>query len=250
MIKRSTEDVLVSCATAESLPSFLERFLTCQWCHPLHLTRFQCLTTLFPSRYTAGRVTGCWGRWLLTRCLSWTLQIFVYVIGACGRGLPLVAETSYLSRRLSTASYALGSIYVRRQFWYSTFLFLDSSPYILDYSVYISLENWPIKHQLPSDLILLNRSPNIGPLMSRWELEKFKNCWNNSFRTSRILTLLYQKFSNLLISQWDMSGPRLGALSNRARQLCLWCWGTVELDEFGTLWSVIDVTMLLTLILS
>ncbi len=43
---------------------------------------------------------------------------------------------------------------------------------------------------------------------------RFKNCWNKSFRTSKILTFLYQEFSNLLISQRDMSGPRLGALSN------------------------------------
>jgi hypothetical protein len=45
-------------------------------------------------------------------------------------------------------------------------------------------------------------------------LDKFRNCWNKSFRTSKILTLSYQKFSNLLISQRDMSGPRFGALSN------------------------------------
>ncbi len=42
----------------------------------------------------------------------------------------------------------------------------------------------------------------------------FKNGRNKIFRTSKILTLLYQQFSNLLISQQDMSGPRLGALSN------------------------------------
>jgi hypothetical protein len=64
------------------------------------------------------------------------------------------------------------------------------------------------------DSLLLDRSPNIGPLISRWELDKFKNCWNNSFRTSKILTLLYQQFSNLLIFQRDKSGLRLGALSN------------------------------------
>jgi hypothetical protein len=67
---------------------------------------------------------------------------------------------------------------------------------------------------LPPDHLLLDRSPNIGPLISRWELDKFKNFRNNSFRTSKILTLLYQQFSNLLISQRDMSGPRLRALSN------------------------------------
>ncbi len=66
----------------------------------------------------------------------------------------------------------------------------------------------------PPDHLLFDRSSNIGPLISCWELDKFKNCWNKSFRASKILTLLYQHFSNLLISQLDMSGPRLGALSN------------------------------------
>ncbi len=56
--------------------------------------------------------------------------------------------------------------------------------------------------------------PLIWQLISHWELDKFKTCLNKSFRTSKILTLFYQQFSNLLISQRDMSGPRLGALSN------------------------------------
>ncbi len=64
------------------------------------------------------------------------------------------------------------------------------------------------------DHLLLDSAPNIGPLKSRWELDKFKTCWNKSFRTSKILTLLYQQFLHLLISQRDMSVPRLGALSN------------------------------------
>ncbi len=51
-------------------------------------------------------------------------------------------------------------------------------------------------------------------------LTKFKNCWNKSFRTSKILTLLYLQFSNSLISQRDMSGPRLGALSNNRWSGC------------------------------
>jgi hypothetical protein len=67
---------------------------------------------------------------------------------------------------------------------------------------------------VPPDHLLLDRSPNIGPLLSPWELEKFENCRNKSFRTSKILKLLYQQFSNLIISQRDMSGPRLGTLSN------------------------------------
>jgi hypothetical protein len=64
------------------------------------------------------------------------------------------------------------------------------------------------------DYLLLDRSPNIGPLISRWELDKLKNCWNKSFRTSKILTILYQQFLNLLISQRDKSGSRLGAVGH------------------------------------
>jgi hypothetical protein len=66
---------------------------------------------------------------------------------------------------------------------------------------------------VPPDHLSLDSAPNIGPPMSRSELDKFKNCWNKSFRISKILTLLHQQFSNLLISQLDMSGPRLGSLS-------------------------------------
>ncbi len=65
--------------------------------------------------------------------------------------------------------------------------------------------------------LLLDSVPNIGPLISCWELDKFKNCSYKSFRTFKIPTLLYQQFSSMLISQRDMSGPRLGALSNNRR---------------------------------
>ncbi len=71
-----------------------------------------------------------------------------------------------------------------------------------------------IEIKLPPDPPVLDRSPNNEPLISRWELDKFKNCWNKIFRTSKILTLLHQQFSNFLISQRNMGGPRLGALSN------------------------------------
>ncbi len=66
----------------------------------------------------------------------------------------------------------------------------------------------------PPHHLLLDSAPNLGPLISRWELDKFKDCWNKSFRTSKILTLLYLQFSNFLISQRDMSGLKLGTLSN------------------------------------
>jgi hypothetical protein len=78
--------------------------------------------------------------------------------------------------------------------------------------------NWRVEARelglVPPDHLLLDRPPKIGPLISRWKLDEFKNCWKKSFRTSKILTLLYQQFSNLLIFQQDMSCPRLGALSN------------------------------------
>jgi hypothetical protein len=44
----------------------------------------------------------------------------------------------------------------------------------------------PIAHEIHADHLLLDRSPNIGPLISRSELDKFKNCRNKSFRTSKI----------------------------------------------------------------
>jgi hypothetical protein len=62
---------------------------------------------------------------------------------------------------------------------------------------------------IPHDHLLLDRSPNIGPLIPRWELDKFKNCWNKSFRTSKILTLLYQQFWNLLISKRDYEWSKI-----------------------------------------
>jgi hypothetical protein len=79
---------------------------------------------------------------------------------------------------------------------------------------------------IPHDHLLLDSVPNIGPLISRWEFGKLKNCWNNSFRAFKILTLLYQQFSNLLISQRDVSGPRLGALTNNR-----WSGDTICINE-------------------
>jgi hypothetical protein len=74
---------------------------------------------------------------------------------------------------------------------------------------------------LSPEHVSLNSAPNLGPLISCWELDKFKNCWNKCSRTSKIPKFLYQQFSNLLISQQDMSGPRLRALSNN-----MWSGGT------------------------
>ncbi len=69
-------------------------------------------------------------------------------------------------------------------------------------------------HVYTPDHLLLDRSPKIGPLITRWELDKFKDYSKKNCGTSKILTLLYQQFLNLFISQRNMSGPRLRALSN------------------------------------
>jgi hypothetical protein len=61
---------------------------------------------------------------------------------------------------------------------------------------------------------LLDSAPNLGPLISRWEINKFKNCRYKSVRILEVLKLLFQQFLNLSRSQRDMSGPILGSLSN------------------------------------
>jgi hypothetical protein len=43
---------------------------------------------------------------------------------------------------------------------------------------------------VPPDHLLLDSAPNIGPLIPWWKLDKLKNCWNKSFRTFKILTLV------------------------------------------------------------
>ncbi len=101
------------------------------------------------------------------------------------------------------------------------------------------------------------RSPIIGQISLFWNTHislgtwKVQNCWNKSCRTSKILTLLYQQFSNALICQRDISGPRLGALSNNwwsggnsrvsFRHWCYHCKFTVHLypgKRFSTILTV------------
>ncbi len=61
--------------------------------------------------------------------------------------------------------------------------------------------------------LLLDRSPNIGPLISCWELGKFKYFWNKSFRTSKILTLLSAIFE-LVNFPTRYEWSKIRALSN------------------------------------
>ncbi len=74
--------------------------------------------------------------------------------------------------------------------------------------------------RLPPDHLLLDRSPNLGPHISRWEINKFENCWYTSVRILEVLKLLFQQFLNVSSSQRNMSGPVLGALSNNRWSGC------------------------------
>ncbi len=66
----------------------------------------------------------------------------------------------------------------------------------------ITLRNTP-------DHLSLDSAPNLGPLISRWELNKFESPDKKSVK------ILDQQFLSLSSSQRDMSGPILaGALSN------------------------------------
>ncbi len=67
---------------------------------------------------------------------------------------------------------------------------------------------------VPPDHLLLDSAPNFGPLLFRWKINKFKNCWYKSVRIFEVLKLLFQQFLNLSSFQRDMSGPILGDLSN------------------------------------
>ncbi len=60
----------------------------------------------------------------------------------------------------------------------------------------------------------MDSAPNLGPLISRWEINEFENCWYTSVSILKVLKLLFQQFLNLSSSQRDMSGPISGDLSN------------------------------------
>jgi hypothetical protein len=67
---------------------------------------------------------------------------------------------------------------------------------------------------IPPDHQSLDSAPNLGPLISCWEINNFKNCWYKSVRILEVLKLLFQQFLHFSCSQQDMSGPILGTLSN------------------------------------
>jgi hypothetical protein len=67
---------------------------------------------------------------------------------------------------------------------------------------------------MPPDHLFSGSALNLGPHTSRWEINKFENCWYKSVRILEVLELLFQQFMNLSSSQRDMSDPILGDLSN------------------------------------
>ncbi len=81
---------------------------------------------------------------------------------------------------------------------------------------------------------IIGQCPNLGPRISRWEINKFENCWYKSVRIFEALKLLFQQFLNLSSSQRDISGPILGTLSNNR-----WSGGTVwkTWEQLFQLWE-------------
>ncbi len=114
----------------------------------------------------------------------------------------------------------LRSSWAEREYWAPSILLWTMDYGLKDFQSILSAHSVAIF--VPPDHLFLDRSFNIGPLIYRWELGKFKSCWNKSFRTSKIRKLLHHQFSNLLISQRDISGPRLGALSNNRWSEGIW----------------------------
>ncbi len=91
-----------------------------------------------------------------------------------------------------------------------------------------------MKYRVPPDHQLLDSAPNFGPLISCWEINKFENCWYKSVRFLEVLKLLFQQFLNLSSSQWDMSGPIFGNLSNNR-----WSGGTLSKVCISKFWCVL-----------
>ncbi len=71
-----------------------------------------------------------------------------------------------------------------------------------------------ITQGLPPNHLWLDSAPNLGPLISRWEINKFENCWYKSVGIIEVLKILFHQFLNLSSSRRDMSGQILGGVSS------------------------------------
>ncbi len=64
------------------------------------------------------------------------------------------------------------------------------------------------KEELHPDHLLLDSALNLGPLVSRCEINKFENCWYKSVRILEVLKLLFQQILNFSTSQQEWSNIR------------------------------------------
>jgi hypothetical protein len=78
---------------------------------------------------------------------------------------------------------------------------------------YLDFSNLELSSYPLPDHLFLDRAPNLGSLISRWEINNFENCWHKSVRILEVLKLLLQQFLNSSSSRRDTSGPILGDLS-------------------------------------
>ncbi len=90
------------------------------------------------------------------------------------------------------------------------------------------------------DHLLLVSAPNLGPIISRWEINEFENCWYKSVRILEVLKLLFQQYLNFSSSQRDMSGPILGVLSDN-----MWSGGIAYVARCGTSPMILPVNVCL-----
>jgi hypothetical protein len=96
--------------------------------------------------------------------------------------------------------------------------------------------------------LLLDSAPNLGPLISLWEINKFEDCWYKSVRILEVLKLLFQQSLNLSSSQRDMSCPILGDLSNN-RWSGVSTWQAHKYQAFEGLLKVADYSKAFKIVL-
>ncbi len=99
--------------------------------------------------------------------------------------------------------------------------------------------NFSVNGWTPPGHLLLDSVPNLGPLISRWEINKFENCWYKSVRILQVLKLFFQQFLNLSSSQRDSSGPRFGALSKNRWSEGITCWIPPSKHTVFTSWRLV-----------
>ncbi len=86
---------------------------------------------------------------------------------------------------------------------------------------------------IPPNHLLLDTASNLGPLISRWEINRFENFRYKSVRILEVPKLLFQQFLNLSGFQRDMCGPILGDLSNNR-----WYYRPIKLISHGSEFAV------------